>query len=156
MSSPDLSWGDFAAQKPDIASQGTRLINQFGIGLGFIATVRKDGGPRMHPCCPLLQEEALYVFILATSPKRYDLDRDGRYALHSNPSPDNDDEFYISGSAHLVSDSEHRARISALMSHKVDPSERLYELRIQRALYTTWKNPRQPNTEPVYTRWQNV
>jgi hypothetical protein len=29
----------------------------------------------------------------------------------------------------------------------------LYELRINRALHTTWRNPRQPDTEPIHTKW---
>ncbi|HET6474201.1 MAG TPA: hypothetical protein VFG38_20360 [Pseudomonadales bacterium] len=45
-----LAWKDFANATPKIAAEGKRLLNQFGIGLAFIATTRKDGSPRLHPC----------------------------------------------------------------------------------------------------------
>ncbi len=149
----ELSWKEFCNAAPTIAKPGVALLNQFGLGLGFIATVRKDGGPRLHPCCPIATESGLYVFILGRSPKRYDLDRDGRYALHSNPCPDNDDEFYIAGQATQVNDGAVRRQIAGLAKHHVQDSEILYELSVNRALHTTWKNPRQPNTEPVYSTW---
>ena len=33
------------------------LFYQYGIGLGFLATVRPDGGPRLHPICPIITDE---------------------------------------------------------------------------------------------------
>src|SRR5205814_2633966 len=52
---------------------------QFGIGLAFLATVRTDGAPRVHPVCPVISDAGLHVLIVA-GPKRQDLRRDGRYA----------------------------------------------------------------------------
>ena len=43
------------------------------------------------------------------SPKLHDLLRDGRYALHSDLSPDNDDEFYLTGRVRPVEDAAERA-----------------------------------------------
>jgi len=76
----DLTWGDFTYEASAIAEAGMQLLHQFGIGLAFIATTRKDGGPRLHPCCPLVADGHLYVFITGASPKRHDLMRDGRFA----------------------------------------------------------------------------
>jgi len=42
-------------------------LYQFGVGLGFLATVRADGGS-LHPMCPQVTEEALLGF-LQPSPK---------------------------------------------------------------------------------------
>jgi hypothetical protein len=36
-------WSEFAAEKPDMAEAGQALIYQFRVGLGYLATVRKDG-----------------------------------------------------------------------------------------------------------------
>jgi hypothetical protein len=93
-----LTWGEFARAQPDLATAGRELIYHFGPGLGFIATIRSDGGPRMHPICPVVTDHGLYAFIIP-SPKLADLKRDGRYALHSQPMPDNDDAFYVTGRA---------------------------------------------------------
>jgi len=143
----------FEQHAPDISKSGYDLIHQYGIGLGFIGTVRKDGGPRLHPCCPIIHAGGLYVFIMGKSPKRYDLDRDGRFALHSNPCADNDDEFFCSGTAKRVVARNVRSTISSMAKHNVMEDEVLYELNIDRALHTTWKNPRQPDTEPIYSKW---
>lgn len=148
-----LSWSAFAKAAPEMAEKGRGLIYQFGIGLGFIATVRKDGGPRLHPCCPIIHDGGLFVFVVGSSPKRHDLDRDGRYALHCHPPADNDDEFYITGSSCRIVDSAKRKTLEAIAMHNVRSDEVLYELTIERALHTTWLRPRQPDTEPVYTRW---
>ncbi len=98
-------------------------------------------------------EDGLYVFVLGNSPKRHDLDRDGRYALHSNPPAENDDEFFISGIVKHIDDLDSRERVSNIAKHDVQNTEVLYELTIMRALHTTWINPRQPDTQPVYTKF---
>lgn len=59
----------------------------------------------MHPMCPVIFEGALYAFI-EDGPKRYDLLRDGRYAMHCFPPPHNEDAFYITGRAELRDDIE--------------------------------------------------
>src|SRR5205807_1190442 len=83
---PVVHWGAFRRLRPDLAEAGRRLLYQFGVGLGFLGTVRADGGPRIHPICPLLTDDGLYAF-LAPSLTRDDLRRDPRYALHTFPSP---------------------------------------------------------------------
>ena len=107
-----LSWAEFAHARPDLAEAGRRLLYQFGVGLGFLATVRPDGGPRLHPMCPLVTEDALVGF-LQPSPKRQDLHRDGRYALHCFPPDDNEDAFMVSGRALLVKDPGRRQQATA-------------------------------------------
>ena len=96
-------WSDLAAADLDIAGHGRRLLYQFGVGLAYLATVRPDGGPRVHPMCPILFEDGLYAFI-TKSPKLGDLRRDGRYALHTFGPADNDDEFYLTGTVRECDD----------------------------------------------------
>jgi hypothetical protein len=47
-------WKEFEAAAPEIAAAGKRLLYQRGVGLAFLATLRKDGAPRLHPICPPL------------------------------------------------------------------------------------------------------
>ena len=96
-------WQDLVARGPGLAEAGRALLYQFGVGLAFLATIRRDGGPRLHAVCPFIVDGGLYVF-LVPSPKRDDLHRDGRFALHSYPCPDNEDEFYITGQAVFEAD----------------------------------------------------
>lgn len=150
------TWHEFASAHSQMADAGHKLLYQFGIGLGYLATVRKDGGPRVHPICPVVTEGHLYGLI-ATSPKQRDLLRDGRYALHAFPSKDVDDEFYVTGrAAHLV-DAALAGRVRAAFLATGGTStndELLFEFHIEHALLSTYKRRGEPNNwPPVYTKW---
>jgi hypothetical protein len=98
-----LTWTQFSEERPDLAQAGRDLLYQFGVGLAFLGTVRKDGGPRLHPMCPVITNTGLYALI-EPGPKRHDLVRDGRYSLHCFPPPNNEDAFYVTGTALTVDD----------------------------------------------------
>lgn len=126
------SWSEFAAAEPSLAAGIRALLEQYGPGMGYLATVRADGAPRLHPVSPVITDRGLYCFIV-DSPKRHDLERDGRYALHSYPPEDSDDEAFITGHATRVTDPRVIADVATGLraSHEVD--WRLYELSIERA-----------------------
>ena len=48
-----MSWLRLAEEARDIAGAGARLLRE-GQGIAYLATVRKDGGPRVHPVVPVL------------------------------------------------------------------------------------------------------
>jgi len=106
-----LRWSEFSNARADLAEGGRGLLYQWGVGLAFLGTVRRDGGPRMHPMCPVVSGDGLYGVIEPHGPKRFDLERDGRYALHCFPPADNEDAFYITGKARLVDDPDERASV---------------------------------------------
>lgn len=101
------TWGDLASSDPTIAAAGRAILYQVGVGLAFLGTVRKDGIARIHPVCPLLTDDSMFVFVIPSS-KRNDLLRDGRFSLHSFPCDDNEDAFGITGRARLVEDEARR------------------------------------------------
>ena len=80
-----VTWKEFAAAEPDLAETGRSLLFQFKVGLAFLATVRRDGAPRLHPVSPRFASGRLFVAVEHGSPKRFDLRRTGRYALHALP-----------------------------------------------------------------------
>lgn len=136
-----VTWTEFAAAAPELAEAGRSLLNQFRVALAFLATVRKDGAPRLHPVCPVLSNDRLFVFITPTSPKRHDLLRDGRYALQTFPQPKpGSDEFYATGKARLVDDPAMRAAVLRDAKHIADESEIAFELWIDRVMHTRWEN----------------
>lgn len=98
-----VEWATFERRRPDLASAGRQLLYQYGVGLAFLATAAADGAPRVHPMCPVLHDRGLFA-LLVPSPKRDDLRRDGRFALHSFPCDDNEDAFYVAGAAHRETD----------------------------------------------------
>jgi hypothetical protein len=146
------TWGEFEAAMPAMAAAGKQLFEQYGIGLGFIATLRSDGAPRLHPMCPILVDGGLWTFI-GRSPKLGDLRRDGRYALHSFPAADVDDEFTVAGRAVEVTDGDVRGAVRrAYKAEFQSDDEVLFALHIERAMHARYE-PR-PSWPPYYTRWQ--
>ena len=153
-----ISWGDFKAQRPDLAQQGGELLYHYGVGLAFLGTVRPDGGPRLHPMCPLLTDTGLYAFIVP-SPKQRDLHRDGRYAMHSFPLEDNEDAFYLSGAASHVSHAQLRDRLARQFAVERSDSlpppgeeQHLFEFQLQAAMLT--RTTGQGDPEPQHTIWR--
>ena len=118
---------------PRLADAVHRMLHQYGPGLGYLATVRADGGPRVHPVSPVVFEGGLYCFVIA-SPKRSDLERDGRYALHSFPAENSDDEAYVSGRAIRVAERSLVARLAAEARAEPRVDWRLYEFTIEVAM----------------------
>jgi hypothetical protein len=137
-----ITWTEFTRQQPALADAGRRQLYQFGIGLAFLATVRPDGGPRVHPVCPVIGPAGLHLLIKA-GPKQLDLRRDGRYALHSEacPPPRQDDGFAITGHAIQVRQPETveavRHQVLTERGGKVWPGfdeEVIFELSVERCL----------------------
>ena len=89
----------------------------------LLATVRKDGAPRLHPVRPFLSGDGrLIVFSSPGSPKTADLRRDGRVALH--PGFDRESktggEVLLSGRASEL-DAEDRALVADAAPFDVGP-----------------------------------
>jgi hypothetical protein len=143
-------WADLEHDAPEIAAAGKDLIYQFGLGLGFLATIRKDGGPRVHPICPIVANGSLYAFIVP-SPKLYDLRRDGRYALHSFPPAENDDEFYATGRAIEITDPVVRQSVDDAYHNEVSDEEVLFELMLERCLVARYLH--RGAWPPTYSHW---
>ena len=148
---PVVSWDEFQRLRPDLAEAGRRLLYQFGVGLGFLATIRVDGGPRLHPMCP--------PGYLHPSPKRQDLHRDSRYALHCFP-PDDKDAFVVSGRAMLITDPSRLQQATAqfLAERRLEApppgfeTDELFEFRLERCLWTQTSGHGDWN--PRHTIWR--
>ena len=150
------TWSAFCESAPELSQLGEKRLFQFGPGLAFLATVRGDGGPRVHPVCVNVVDGDLYLLI-GPSPKRGDLVRDARFALHSFPAPDIDDEFYLTGMAHPVAERASVARVEAAQVARgatTSGDETAFRLDIERALYSRYKPRGEPdNWPPEYLKW---
>ncbi|MDX1435910.1 MAG: pyridoxamine 5'-phosphate oxidase family protein [Anaerolineales bacterium] len=149
-----VSWKQFSAASPKLAQLAQAQIFQYGVGLAFLATVRKDGGPRLHPVCPVISRENLYLFILPESPKLADLERNGHYAMQAFPQakPDSD-ECYITGKAKRIDDPGVFSRVLSDAKHPADPSEVLFELDIDRVMHTRWEGFGTPEYRSIHEKW---
>src|SRR2546430_15240873 len=99
------SWGDFAKAAPRLAEDGVKLLWR---GIAYLATLRPDGGPRVHPFTPLIIEDRLLAAIPLRTPKARDLQRDPRYMIHALPGA-SDAEFSIRGTVRELPAPEDRA-----------------------------------------------
>ena len=102
-----------------------------------------------------LHDGRLYAFLVSRTPKRADLLRDPRYALHSFPSfpggtTDSyvDDELVVYGTARPVEAAAVRASVAAAHNDTVHERDLLFELDVDRAQHKTRRDGKS-----VYTRW---
>ena len=150
-------WADFERESPELAADGRRLLygQADGMGRAYLATTRADGGPRVHPVMPVLSDGGLFVFAVEMSPKRRDLDRDGRFALHAYEPPGGGEEFYVAGAAVLVADAQLRGAVSAATGGALGAHdfELLYELFPTHILHTRWANWGTAEPWPAHTKW---
>jgi hypothetical protein len=86
------------------------------------------------------------------SPKRFDLLRDRRYALHALPG-EQDEEFYLSGRADRITDAAIRAVVSGAAGHTVHEADGIFELHISHAMTAYWENWTKPDTYAVRRFW---
>lgn len=139
-----LSWGQLEERGPGLTHAGKELLYQWGVGLAFLSTTRQDGGPRVHPMCPIIVHDLL-VGLIVPGPKMYDLIRDGRYAMHSFPAEQNEDAFYITGRAMELHELDFRQRVEvqfiserSLSEHPPGIHEQpLFRFDIEVCLHTT-------------------
>lgn len=145
------SWGEFAAEQPDLAATGRGLITQFGLGLGFLATVGRDGRPRLHPITAAAGERELWVFI-NPGPKQADLLDNGAFAFHAFLPDEVEEEFMVSGFAEPAPDEERGEALAAYHQPAVPDDHRLFRLRFDRALHAKYRF--RGDWPPTYTRWR--
>jgi hypothetical protein len=85
------TWAEFENAEPDLAVFARERMEG---RIVYQATLRLDGGPRVHPVSPWIADGLLCVSFRDSSPKMREVARDARYALHTvQPSEDHSGEF---------------------------------------------------------------
>ncbi len=143
-----MSWQELVDENPELAEFGVR---RFGSRVAYLATVRKNGSPRVHPVTPIIAEGNLFVFMYKTSPKGFDLKRSGTFAMHA--SVENEEggqgEFFISGRAELVEDTALKSLAASRAGYDVVESYILFRFILDEALGTVYVGE-----ETVRQRWK--
>jgi hypothetical protein len=104
------SWFEVLAAAPELAARVQARFEAHGLGL--LATVRRDGSPRISGIEPLFAAGELWLGMMPASRKAKDLLRDPRFTLH-NATVDKqvtEGDAKISGRAFLADDAETLAR----------------------------------------------
>ena len=148
-----MQWDEFVDAAPELGAAGERLlVKDDGVAIGFLATV--DRRVHLAPVCPIFCVPGVYLSVGASTPKRRDLERDGRYVLHAFLAA-NDEEFRIGGRARLIATEADRARVQAAIRFgafgRDDP---IFELDIVEAMWGYWENVGKPGTRPVRRTWR--
>lgn len=146
-----VTWAEFEAADPQMAAAGQGMLVPNKIA--YLATVRADGAPRVHPVSPFIIEGRLFVATPPASPKARDQIRDGRYIIHALPG-DDDYEFRIRGRSRLMADSETKALVREHCPHFVKEDDCLFEYDIEEAAAAYWVNVGQPGTYPERRSWR--
>ena len=146
-----MTWDDFATAAPEIAAFG---LTRFETKIAYLATVRRDGSPRVHPVSPFVAGGRLFVYMEPTSPKGHDLRRDPRYSLHCSVADieGGEGEFLVSGLARLHDDLQMREiAFAGAREAGFTPRDRyiLFELTVESCLATTYGEG-----EPNRMRWK--
>ena len=147
-----VAWSELEASDPGMADAGRALFRRTETGEAFLATVRDDAPPRIHPIYLAIVDGRLVAFLLP-SQKLTDIARDGRYALHAHQDPAAPDEFSVRGRARIVDDPAERAAAAAVWSFEVDESYMLVEFSIDHAILGRRGADEWP---PRYTSWKPV
>jgi hypothetical protein len=99
------SWSDFETAAPELAARVKTLFDAHKHKT--LATLRKDGSPRISGTETDFRDGELFIGSMWQALKAKDLQRDGRFALHSATfDPDNDwpGEAKVAGVAHEILD----------------------------------------------------
>jgi hypothetical protein len=144
-----MSWKDLENARPELAAFGVERFRQFDVA--YLATIRTDGSPRVHPVTPIVGQGHLFLFMEPTSPKGHDLRRDGRYALHCSVSSSSgaSGEFFISGHGRLIDDAATRRLAAELATYTPADRYLLYELDVESASCTIYTDG-----QPVRQHWK--
>jgi hypothetical protein len=126
-----------------------------------VATVRADGAPRLHPFCPILAGGRLFAAIPRSSPKGWDLRRDGRCVIHALRGPD-DDELCIravavdvaadAATAKVVREVVARSQVGGMI--ETVSNDALFEFELEQVAVVGWLEIGQPGTRAVRHRWR--
>ena len=170
-----VTWRVFESEAPDIAAVAVMLwpgITALNRGeprppgaprfpIAFLATVRRDGSPRLHPFCPVLAAGRLFAAIPRSSPKGEDLRRDPRCAIHALPGPDDDELAIRARAVEVGQDRAVRAAIIAVVQPsgvggmiETVTTDPVFEFDIVRVDAARWLDIGQPGTRAVRQTWK--
>jgi len=130
------TWAAFVAAAPELAARVRASFD--GNRHKTMATVRRDGGPRISGTETMLAGDDLWLGSMWQARKAVDLLRDPRFALHSGTVSPGDDpsswpgEAKLSGRVEAVTDAE---RMRAVIGESTEPTH-LFRCDIDEVVFT--------------------
>ena len=114
-----MTWQEFAQQDPELAALGQERLDRNG--LVMVATLRKNGWPRISPVEPLFHNGQLYLGMMWRSRKALDLLRDPRCSIHNAVSDRmaSEGEFKVYSRALDITDTEEQQNYLQALLQKI-------------------------------------
>jgi hypothetical protein len=145
-----MTWRDLELAAPEIAQPGKVRLEEARVAL--LATLRRDGSPRISPVEPYFAEGHLLFGAMAWTLKVRDLERDARCTLHSAITGPNEreGELKLYGRAIEAGDAVRAACADGWWTDQSPGSARVFSLSIEEAAFVTWDFER---GEMTLRRW---
>jgi hypothetical protein len=107
-----MKWSELERRQPGLADLGRQRLLDPGVVL--VATIRRDGTPRLSPVEPFVMDGDLWLLMLWQSTKAADLIRDSRVLVHGvvTNRDGREGEFKVRGHARSEKDSGVQRRYS--------------------------------------------
>lgn len=143
-------WTRFEEEAPEVAGATrtafTRHVHH------MLATVRRDGAPRVSGTEVIWARGELWLGSMWESPKARDLCRDPRYALHSGSDdpPHWEGDAKVAGTADEVTDSDLFAAVQATLDPQPPARFHLFRLHIDEAIVLRLNDAKDAM---IATRW---
>ena len=135
-----MIWEEFKANAPEIATLGEERFNRTGLVL--LATLRKNGWPRISPVEVIIVDGHLYLGMMWRSMKALDLQRDPRCTVHSTVcnKDGSEGEVKLYGNAVEIHSLDQRSRFCDAVFAKIgwrpeEPEFHLFSIDIETAAY---------------------
>ncbi len=144
-----MSWKKFEQEAPHLATLGYDKLHG---KISYLAILKKDGSPRLHPVTPFIGNGMMFIFTEPSSPKIGDLRRDKRYALHCSVGGGGPlIEILISGHVREITNPELRSQAEQIASSPVVlASYVLFEFLVERVLVVEYDQA----GKPIIRRWR--
>lgn len=141
-------WQEFADREPELAAVARARLESARHHV--LATLRKGGAPRVSGTEVSWYGGELTLGSMPGARKALDLQRDGRFALHTNPGDGTmaDPDVKISGTATEVTGDEHAAWVAEVQPPQADAH--LFRCSITEVVTTTVSDDQ---THLVITSW---
>jgi hypothetical protein len=133
-----MTWLDLELAAPEIAEPGKARLQETRVAL--LATLRRDGSPRISPVEPFFAERQLLFGAMAWTLKVQDLERDPRCTFHSAVTGPNagEGELKLYGRAIEAGDDLRAACRDAWWTEEPHEAARVFTLTIEEAAFVTW------------------
>jgi Pyridoxamine 5'-phosphate oxidase len=133
-----MTWRELELAAPEIAEPGKTRLDETRVAL--LATLRRDGSPRVSPIEPFFAADQLLFGAMAWTLKARDLDRDPRCTLHSAITGPNEGEpeLKLYGRAIEADDDLRAACPSGWWTDEPNEAGRVFTLSIEEAAFVTW------------------